>query len=166
MNVELETIPFEKWREKIWPLWPQARFPEEISPIDNTYGIMTYVGREIFEKVLLFPIEMKLDGKAIGWTSIYNISDEDVRIRGLYVLPEFRGRGLGYRLCDHAISLWPEPWRRCFGFWRTTAFPSLEKNWGLRRCPGYEPRTIRVPKNGGLAKVDDYQIVWGVKEFR
>jgi len=51
----------------------------------------------------------RYDGKAIGFSTIYNgfssTRAETVAIlNDLYVLPEFRGRGYGKQLVDHAVK--------------------------------------------------------------
>jgi GNAT superfamily N-acetyltransferase len=164
-RLEYRLIAFDAWLKNMRPLWNHVDDFESVPLFDNRHGIVQYSAIEAFEKIVVFPVEMLLNGQPIGWTSIYNISDVDVRIRGLYVLPEFRGRGLGFRLCDAAISLWPLPWSRCFGLWRSTAYPRLQKHWKMKMVEGYLPRAVLTPTSSGYKPNTEFEVIFGYRDF-
>jgi len=139
-NVELTTIGFSEWRRQIAPLWGMESSSQLIQHTANGHGQMQYVGREQFRRVILFPIAAELEGRRIAWTSTYNISDEAVRVRGIYVLPEFRDRGIGHLMTNHALALWPAPWKRCF-MYAWPANVARYERWGFAIAPGHEMRT-------------------------
>lgn len=129
-RLALKIIPFAEWRREISPLWMMDGSYRMIPPIINGYGQMQYTGRDIFTRVLLYPIAAEFGGERVGWTSIYNISDEALRVRGIYVLPEFRSNGIGRAMVDHAMSLWPSSFRRCFMYARSSNVERY-KRWGF-----------------------------------
>jgi GNAT superfamily N-acetyltransferase len=90
--------------------------------------------------IVCFPIACELEGQRVGWTSVYNISSEAVRVRGIYVLPEYRSSGVGFQMVRYAMSLWPKPWRTCFMHARTGNLERYLK-WGFAVAPGHSPRT-------------------------
>jgi GNAT superfamily N-acetyltransferase len=129
-RLEMKIVPFAEWRREISPLWMMDGSYRMIPPIINGYGQMQYTGRDIFERVLLYPIAAEFGGERVGWTSIYNISDEALRVRGIYVLPEFRSNGIGWNMVNHAISLWPPSLKRCFMYARSSNVERY-KRWGF-----------------------------------
>lgn len=135
----LGVIPFAEWRREIAPLWLAQGAVAWIPPVLNGHGQLRYAGTELLRRVLLFPVAAELDGRRIGWTSVYNLSDEAVRVRGIYVLPEFRAMGVGRRLVAFATGLWPSPWRSCLIYARS-ANVALYERWGFAPVPGHHER--------------------------
>lgn len=165
-KVEISIVPFAHWREGISELWSHLPSVDSISPFDNAHGIIDYSGSKIFERMICFPLEMTLNNRPIGWVSTYNISETAIRIRGLYVKPEFRGSGLGFKMCDVAVAMWPEKFLRCYGLWRDSAFPVLERKWGLIQVPGYVPRPISLynPKTKTFEPAK-YKVIYAYKNL-
>lgn len=140
-KVELSTIPFSEWRREIAPLWLMQGSYTKVHPILNAHGQMQYVGMELFERILLFPIAASYDGERVGWTSIYNISDSALRIRGIYVKPEFRSSGIGRSMVEYAMTLWPNRWRDCFIYARASNIERYER-WGFQTVKPFRIRTF------------------------
>ena len=138
-RLALAVIPFAQWRREIAPLWLAEGAVGWIPPLLNGHGQLRYAGAELLSRVLLFPIAAELDGRRVGWTSVYNLSDHAVRVRGIYVLPEFRAMGIGRRLVAFATGLWPPAWRRCLIYARA-ANVALYERWGFVAVPGHHPR--------------------------
>jgi GNAT superfamily N-acetyltransferase len=138
-GLELKIIPFADWRREISPLWMMDGSYRMIPPVINGHGQMQYTGREIFKRVLLFPIAAEFGGERIGWTSIYNISDEGLRVRGIYVLPEFRSNGIGRTMVNHAMSLWPPCFKHCFMYARSSNIERY-KRWGFAIAADHKNR--------------------------
>src|SRR5262249_15280928 len=113
-SLTIRTIGFSDWQRGIAPLWRMVGSCGLIQPTTNCHGQMQDVGTEYFHCSLLFLIAAERGGRSIGWTSVYNISDEAVRVRGIYVLPEFRSQGVGRAIVGYAMDLWPASWKRCF----------------------------------------------------
>ena len=140
-GISFSIIPFAEWRKEIAPLWLMEGSFKRIPPILNAHGQMQYSGRELFERVLLFPIAATLSGERIAWTSVYNISDTAVRVRGIYVNPEFRSNGIGRSMVEYAISLWPEQWSNCFMYARASNVERYAR-WGFRPVKSYGMRSF------------------------
>ena len=75
----------------------------------------------------------------------YTVSDEAIRLRGIYVLPECRAMGIGRRLAAFAESLWPPPWRRSFIYAREANVP-LYRRWGFAIALGHAPRSTELDR--------------------
>jgi GNAT superfamily N-acetyltransferase len=117
-KLTMKFLPFAEWRREIAPLWLMDGAERFIPHVLDGYGQLQYMGRERSRSMLYFPITCEYDGERVGWTSIYNMSDEAVRVRGIYVLPEFRSNGIGYHMVKYAASLWPAPWKYCYMYAR------------------------------------------------
>lgn len=144
-TVQYSIITFENWRKSVRPMWKWIEDYHWIPIINNPYGMVQYQGLEVFERTLLFPIAASFDGRQVGWSLVYNISDTAIRVRGVYVLPEARGLGVGTGLYDFALSLWPEPWNRYVGYYDEKSLELFSRTWDLKPVPGYEWRTRVVP---------------------
>lgn len=140
-KLQIKIIPFSEWRREISPLWLMEGSYRLIPQVIDGYGQMQYVGRELFRRVILFPICAEYEGERIGWTSIYNISDEALRVRGIYVLPEFRSNGVGRAMVEFAMGLWPAPWKRCFMYARASNIERY-KRWGFAISSDHELRSF------------------------
>lgn len=81
-------------------LWPDAKI---IYPIDNTAGLIQYLGHEYGKIRVQFFLAMQ-DDKPIGTIHIFNISDNVARIRGTWVCPPYRGHGIGKFLVQAALA--------------------------------------------------------------
>jgi GNAT superfamily N-acetyltransferase len=139
-KLKLRTIEFSQWRREIAPLWLMDGSYRFIHQTINGHGQMQYIGKETVGNILLFPIAAELEGERVGWTSVYNISAEAVRVRGIYVLPEFRSSGIGYAMVQCAMSLWPPPWKRCFMYARASNVQRYLR-WGFVVAPGHAVRS-------------------------
>ena len=116
-----------------------------IPRLHGGHGQLRYCGADLAERVLLFPVAAEIDGRRIGWTSAYNVSDEAIRLRGIYVLPEFRAMGVGRRLAAFACGLFPPPWRTCLIYARA-ANVALYERWGFAVVPGHAPRSSELDR--------------------
>ena len=141
-ELRFRILSFAQWRMEIAPLWAKEDTADSIHTILNGFGQIQYVGRELFSEMLVFPIAAELDGHHVGWTSVYNISATSIRIRGIYVLPDMRGQGIGHAMVQHAISLWPEPWSQCFMYARESNLPRYLERWGFAIAPGHRLRSF------------------------
>ena len=135
-------LDFETWRREIAPLWHMEGAADMIAPTVNGHGQMQYCGRELAERVRVLPVAAELDGMRVAWTSIYNISDQGLRLRGIYVLPQWRSCGIGRRLVAHAVDQWPTAWNRVFLYARSENVERYRR-WGFAVVPGHGPRFHR-----------------------
>jgi GNAT superfamily N-acetyltransferase len=159
-DIVVRVQPFAEWRRDIAPLWRMEGSYRWIPRIVNGYGQLQYAGHELFTRLRLVPLTAELDGERVAWTSVYNISDEALRVRGIYVLPHARARGIGRALVDAALALWPAPWSRCFIYARLHNV-EIYRRWGFEIAPAHLPRTHRV---GRRAATDE--IVLMTRRFR
>lgn len=140
-RIKLRVIPFSEWRREIAPLWLMHGNYTKVYSVLNAHGQMQYVGKELFERILLFPIAASYEGQRVGWTSIYNISDSALRIRGIYVMPEFRSNGIGWTMAEYAMELWPSSWTDCFMYARASNVERY-KRWGFDVVKSFRLRSL------------------------
>lgn len=109
-------------------LWPHN---SEIYPIENTAGTITYKGAE-FTKIQVSYVAFELESALLATTHIYNVSDEELRIRGTYVHPQLRGKNIGKMLVEYCLQDF-----RQFQFIHTFAREGTQgfyEKMGLREC--------------------------------
>ena len=160
--VEYQILSTEEWRQRIQPLWPWNTDYHWIPLIDNPFGMMQYAGREVFTKVIVFPVMATVDGEPAAYTYVHNISDTHLRTRGVYVEPKFRGKGdLIGPLLDYACFLYPEPWHTVLSYYqtRTSKWAMRKQNFGVT-AHQWRKRIV----NG--KPVDDYEIILLARRFR
>lgn len=144
-KIEYKVIPFEEWRKAVMPMWSWIKDHHWIPIINNPYGMIQYKGSEVFSRVIQFPITALVNGKQVGWSLVYNVSDTVIRVRGVYVLPEARGLGIGTGLYDYALSLWPEPWSHYIGYYDPRSLKHFSKTWDLKPHPLFSWRARQIP---------------------
>ena len=145
-------LSFEQWREEIAPLWHMEGSARLITPLVNGFGQLQYAGPELPARVRYVPLAAELDGVRIAWTSIYNISDQALRLRGIYVEPQWRSNGVGRALVMHAIGLWPASWDRVFLYARL-ANVDRYRRWGFSVVAGHRPRSHRRGGDDGESRI-------------
>jgi GNAT superfamily N-acetyltransferase len=145
-------LPFDVWRREIAPLWHMEGSAQLITPLVNGFGQLQYAGPELPARVRYVPLAAELDGVRIAWTSIYNISDQALRLRGIYVEPHWRSNGVGRALVMHAIGLWPAQWDRVFLYARL-ANVDRYRRWGFAVAQGHRPRSHRRGAEDGDSRI-------------
>ena len=145
-------LPFEVWRREIAPLWHMEGSAHLITPLVNGFGQLQYAGFELPARVRYVALAAELDGVRIAWTSIYNISDQALRLRGIYVEPQWRSNGVGRALVMHAIGLWPDAWDRVFLYARL-ANVERYRRWGFAVVGGHHPRSHRLGADDGESRI-------------
>ncbi len=145
VKVEYKIISFEDWRKAVMPMWSWIKFHTWIPIINNPYGMIQYCGEEVFSRLIQFPIAAFVDDKPVGWSLVYNVSDTVIRVRGVYVLPEARGLGIGTGLYDFALSLWPEPWTQYIGYYDSKSLKHFMRTWDLKPIAQYSLRHRQIP---------------------
>jgi GNAT superfamily N-acetyltransferase len=138
--VEFKVIDFDEWRQRMQPLWPWNNDWHWIPIINNPYGQIQYTGCEAFKRVIMFPVMCTVNGTPAAYTSVFNISDTHLRLRGVYTEPEFRGQGLVAPMLDWACNLFPEPWHTAIGYGRETSLDYFLKVWFDEVMPNYSSR--------------------------
>jgi GNAT superfamily N-acetyltransferase len=145
-TLSFEIIPFVEWRTEIAPLWNMESAVSRIAMVLNGHGQLRFAGRELFERMLLFPIAARLEGRRVAWTSIYNISDSALRVRGIYVLPELRSFGIGRRMVAFAEELWPPGFSRTLMYARASNICRYQR-WGFSTVPEHELRAFELEES-------------------
>lgn len=136
-------LDFDRWSREIAPLWHMEGAVHLITPLVNGYGQLQFAGPELPARVRHVPLAAELDGVRIAWTSIYNISDQGLRLRGIYVEPQWRSNGVGRALVTYAVGLWPAHFDRVFLYARL-ANVERYRRWGFEIVPGHRPRSHRL----------------------
>lgn len=100
----LEVVSFSECVPLLQKLWPEA---EKVQPIDNLAGLIEYAGNEyhlIKPKYFLW-----FEGDIpVGTVHLYNCGAGRVRVRGSWIQPELRGRGIGAAMLREAMAHFPE----------------------------------------------------------
>jgi GNAT superfamily N-acetyltransferase len=133
----LTQIPFSEFQQGIAPLWRNESDPTSIPIYNNPYGIFRYDDLEQRDRVIFNGVKFTEtpDGPPLAYSSIYNISPNILRIRGIYVLPEFRNRGIGHRLVSDFWSLFPNSFNRIVGFWRDDSYERFMQHSKMKIVP-------------------------------
>lgn len=114
MPVEkLEIINWNEFKKGIAPLWNNIN-PETIPIYNNPFSLIRYKTNDLDRKIIYFPCVYIVDNTIVGFISIYNLSDMHIRPRGIYIKPEYRGKGLGHRMQKAAWDLFPKSFYRSF----------------------------------------------------
>ncbi len=143
LDLTFEIIPFADWRAGISPLWNMEGSVGRITAAINGHGQLRYVGREQMRRVLFFPIAAAYRGQRVGWTSVFNISDEALRIRGIYVLPDMRSQSIGRQMVAFAESLWPASFNRTLMYARASNIERYRR-WGFIAVPDHSLRAFEL----------------------
>ena len=159
--VEFKVIEFNEWRRRICPLWSWIDDWHHIPIINNPYGMIQYTGLDAFERMIVFPIMCTVDGVPAAYTNVYNISDTHIRIRGIYVEPEFRGRRLVAPMLDYACGLFPEPWHTLIGYYRTTT-----ADWCKKELHHVEAGHDWRHRSGNGTALAEYKIILLERKYR
>jgi len=72
----------------------------------------------------------------VGYISIYNLSDMHIRPRGIYILPEYRGQGLGHEMQTAAWDLFPKSFYRAFIWSREENVERFSQHSNMKIVPG------------------------------
>lgn len=152
LDLSFDIIPFADWRAGIAPLWNMEGAESRIAMAINGHGQLRYTGRELARRVLFFPIAAAWRGQRVGWTSIYNVSDEALRVRGIYVLQEMRSQGVGRRMVDFAEGLWPAAFGRTLMYARASNIERYRR-WGFSAVPDHALRAFELEETIGEAGI-------------
>lgn len=109
----LQIISWKEFQEGIAVLW-NSENPKNIPIYNNPFDLIQYHTHELLDQVIYFPCKYLKNNKIVGYISIYNISNKHIRPRGIYILPDFRGKGLGHRMQKAAWDLFPKSFYRTF----------------------------------------------------
>jgi GNAT superfamily N-acetyltransferase len=109
----LQIISWKEFQEGIAVLW-NSENPKNIPIYNNPFGLIQYHIDELLNQVIYFPCKYLKNNEIVGYISIYNISNKHIRPRGIYILPDFRGKGLGHRMQRAAWDLFPKSFYRTF----------------------------------------------------
>ena len=131
----IEVIKWDEFQEGIAPLW-NSSCPSSIPIFNNPYGIIQYPEEEWSEKIIYFPAKYVVNDTAVGYISIYNLSDVHIRPRGIYILPEYRGKGLGHRMQEAAWNLFPNTFYRAFIWSREENVARFSSHSNMNVAPG------------------------------
>jgi GNAT superfamily N-acetyltransferase len=143
MKLEFRTVPFEQWREKFFGEHVKDYdHHAHITPCSNNSAMIRYLPKEIYARTILIPLCMKADGVDVAWTCPFNVSDTSIRMRGTIVPDEFRGRGYGRMIINHAMGMWPRPWNTCL-IWTFVDKIGFYERCGFSVAPRYVSKPLQ-----------------------
>lgn len=131
----IEVIHWSEFQGGVAPLW-KAENPADIPILNNPYQIIQYPIEQWRDDIIYFPCRYVERGEVLGYTSIYNLGDRITRIRGIYVLPQHRGKGVGHKMGKAAANLFSLGFHRTVGFWREDSAPRFIEHSGMSIIPG------------------------------
>lgn len=130
----LSLVTWDEFQEGIAPLWKVI--PNTIPIFNNPYSIIQYDESVWHTDIVYFPAKYVVDGKTVGYISIYNLSDMHIRPRGIYILPEYRGQGLGHEMQTAAWDLFPKSFYRAFIWSREENVERFSQHSNMKIVPG------------------------------
>ena len=134
MKTSLNIINWKEFQKGIAPLWNSTN-PKTIPIFNNPYGIIQY-DKSQWKDIIYFPCEYVVDDIIAGYISIYNLSDTHIRPRGIYIKPEFRGKGLGHMMQKACWDLFPKSFYRAFIWSRAENLERFCKHSDMFILPG------------------------------
>lgn len=141
MPLEYQIVAFDQWAAGAVQFHDYAHQRAGLAPesqiygLSNPLGLVQYSGRELFQRVISFPVVAKYNNEIVGWALIYNVSDTAVRFQGIYVDPRYRNRGIGRGLIAFALALWPKPWNQLILLARNQAVDYFIRVIGMHPHP-------------------------------
>jgi len=134
MEISTRILTFEE----ILPFWKQLWYPKEDIQKRSGKLLMNGFNRSIITddniKVTFFGAEV--DGKIVGVNSGYSPNGFGYRSRGLFVLPEYRGRGIAQELFQatklkadegNYVILWSIPRKTALNAYKRFGFKVMSK---------------------------------------
>ena len=134
MKTKLNIIKWNEFQKGIAPLWKSTN-PKTIPIFNNPYSIIQY-DKSKWKDIIYFPCEYVVDDIIVGYISIYNLSDIHIRPRGIYIKPEYRGKGLGHMMQKDCWNLFPKSFYRAFIWSRSENLERFCKNSNMFILPG------------------------------
>jgi len=134
VKTSLEIINWKEFQKGIAPLW-NSNNPKTIPIFNNPYNIIQYDISE-WKDIVYFPCKFIVDEKTVGYISIYNLSDIHIRPRGIYIKPEYRGKGLGHIMQKESWNLFPKSFYRAFIWSRAENLERFCKHSDMFILPG------------------------------
>ena len=134
MKTKLNIIKWNEFQKGIAPLWKSTN-PKTIPIFNNPYSIIQY-DKSKWKDIIYFPCEYVVDDIIVGYISIYNLSDIHIRPRGIYIKPEYRGKGLGHMMQKDCWNLFPKSFYRAFIWSRAENLERFCKHSNMFILPG------------------------------
>jgi GNAT superfamily N-acetyltransferase len=110
---KLEIISWHDFQIGIAPLW-KIEDPSQVPIYNNPFGLIQFKKELIHTNLIYFPCRYIYNNKVVGFISIYNLSYLHIRPRGIYILPEYQGKGLGHKMQKLSWKLFPNTFYRTF----------------------------------------------------
>ncbi len=134
MKTSLEIIKWKEFQKGIAPLW-NSNFPNTIPIFNNPYKIIQFDIKD-WKDIIYFPCKFIVEDQTVGYISIYNLSNLHIRPRGIYIKPEFRGKGLGHIMQKECWNLFPKTFYRAFIWSRAENLERFCKHSDMFILPG------------------------------
>ena len=104
--------------EEIQPFWQQLWPGREFEPV----SAMAYLGGyHAYSPKDICYYGVIVDGNIAGVNSCHNTGDRIIRSRGLWVLPQYRGQGLGQELLSYNFT-----WAQEHGYHAAWSYPKQD----------------------------------------
>ena len=134
MEISIEEIT---WHQ-IYAIWRDFLWPNRNDPIEpnSALDILGNINMDFMDNPATF-LGAFIDGKLVGVNSLHLAGTNSFRSRGLYVHPDYRGRGIARKLllntCDIArkangLTIWSIPRHSSFRSYQSVGFVRCS-NW-------------------------------------
>jgi GNAT superfamily N-acetyltransferase len=134
MSLQLSIITFDQ----IYPIWQKSLWPERQSAIESHSAMNLGGGYNMYNMSTEVTFFAFLDNaKIVAVNSGHPVTENMYRSRGLFVSPEYRGRGLGKELLLATIAqgkkheskiIWSYPKKSSWNTYRSVGF-NLYSDW-------------------------------------
>lgn len=124
--------------EEILPIWQTQLWPNRISAIEPNSAMVYKSGYDMYNmNTIPTFFGYYVDDKLVGVNSGHGCSNKMYRSRGLWVLPEHRGKGIGQQLLTETINqakhegsdmIWSFPKRTSWKTYNSVGF-ELASDW-------------------------------------
>lgn len=128
--MKIEHLTYSEIEPHWQQLWPGRKF-EQTSAMAYLGGYHAYAAQDICYYAVT------IAGKIAGVNSCHNTGDLIVRSRGLWVLPEYRGQGIGQELLNYNFAwaklrgyraVWSYPKQAAFSTYQSVGF-GAQSDW-------------------------------------
>jgi GNAT superfamily N-acetyltransferase len=104
MEPLVKECSLEEWSQNSQKMYKKHQ-PDDIYIRSNTFCSLQFIGDEKEATMNMKAYCVYLDGQSVGWAACYKLSDKVMRIRGVFIHPEFRGKGFMRLLINSIIEI-------------------------------------------------------------
>lgn len=140
MALSLEACSAQEWFEKFKLIDPQISGETPFFPA-NIFFSQQYYGLELTKVSFRSAYALNCDGETCAWLLTYPLSDTTIRLRGIFVAPAFRNKGMGRALIQAVCQAYKDRYRYA-GLFVPESMALFYQKCGFTICPDFTPRKV------------------------